>query len=99
MIVLNIENPELENKLMKFIENENKKLEDIMVEAIKQFIGSNEKIMKHTKLKYPKKDILKHIHILKTDYDERDLEEVKPYSHVENSAKFVRKLRHKRSYK
>ncbi len=94
MITLKIENPEIEIKLMDFVKNQNQKLEDVTIEAIKQFISSFE----DDKLIYQKKDVKQHIHTLKVEYDDKNLENVKPYSHVSDSAKYIKDLRSKRSY-
>ncbi len=94
MITLKIENPEIESKLKEFVKNQKQGLEDIAVEAIRQFISS----FQEDELIYQKKDVTKHMHPIKTEYDEENLDDVKPYSHVNDSAKYIKELRTKRSY-
>ncbi len=94
MITLKIENPEIESKLKEFVKNQKQELEDVAVEAIRQFIGS----FQEDELIYQKKDVTKHMHSIKTEYDEENLDDVKPYGHVNDSAKYIKELRSKRSY-
>lgn len=45
-------------------------------------------------LVYTKKDPLKHLHKIEYAYDDGD---VKPYSHIEDSAKYIHELRRVRA--
>jgi len=93
-LIINIDNKEFEDSLQEFAKKHKKALEQVAIDAIKQFIGISDK-----KIKYTKKDVTKHMHIIEDQISEEvDLDNVKPYSHIEDSAKYIKELRRKRSY-
>ena len=89
MLTLSIENPELENKFLEVAKNQKKAVEDVVLDAMKYFIN----MQKEDKLVYTKKDPLKHLHKIEREYDEEDLSDVKPFDHIEDSAKYIHDLR------
>ena len=93
-IILNIENKELEDTLRKYAEQHKKKIEQVAIDAIKQFA----EFINHNKLEYQKRDVTKHIHVIKKEYDDENMDDIIPYSHVEDSAEYIRELRRKRKY-
>ncbi len=93
-LILNIDNKEFEDSLKKFAKKHKKALEQVAIDAIKQFIGVSDKNIKYTKI-----DVTKHMHIIEYQTSEDDdLDDVRPYSHVEDSVKYIRDARSKRSY-
>jgi len=89
-ITLKIENSDMEEQLKAFLQEQ----KEVTVEALKNFFDS---FGKKNKLIYKKKDPRKHMHkIVYIDNDNEDLSDVKPYAHVEDSAKYVHNLRRQR---
>ena len=94
MLTLKIDNSELENKFVEFAKSQQKAVEEVAVDAMKYFMSMKKE---DTKFVYTKKDPLKHMHKITYDYDENeDLSDVKPYSHVEDSALYIHELRRKK---
>ena len=93
MLTFKIENPELENKFIEVAKSQKKAVEDVVLDAMKYFIN----MQKEDKLIYTKKDPLKHLHKVKVEFDDEDLSDVKPYSHIEDSAQYIHDLRRKRN--
>jgi len=90
-ITLKIDNPDIEEQLKAFVQEQ----KEITVEALKSFFDS---LGTKKKLKYKKKDPRKHMHkIVYMDDDNEDLSDVKPYAHVEDSAKYIHDLRRQRN--
>ncbi len=77
-----------------FVKSQKKTVEDVALDAIKKFMDSN--LKKENKLVYTKKDPLKHIHRIVREYDEYEednLKNVTPYSHIEDSGLYIHNLR------
>lgn len=81
----------MEEQLKAFVQEQ----KEITVEALKSFFDS---FGTKKKFNYTKKDPRKHMHkIVYVDEDNEDLSDVKPYSHIEDSAKYVHDLRRQRN--
>ena len=93
MLTFKIENQELENKFIEFAKNQKRTVEDVAMDAMKYFMN----MQKDDKLVYTKKDPLKYLHKIKREYDDEDLSDVRPYSHIEDSAQYIHDLRRKRN--
>ncbi len=93
MLTLSIENPELENKFLEVAKSQKKAVEDVVLDAMKYFIN----MQKEDKLVYTKKDPLKHLRRIEVDSDDEDLSDVKPFDHIEDSAKYIHDLRRRRN--
>ncbi|SFV66555.1 hypothetical protein MNB_SV-12-1709 [hydrothermal vent metagenome] len=90
-ITLKIENSDIEEQLKAFI----KEQKEITIEALTKFLNS---FQQKKRLHYKKKDPRKHIHtITYIDEDDEDLSDVKPYAHIEDSAKYIHDLRRQRN--
>ena len=89
-ITLKIENSDMEEQLKQFIQEQ----KEVTVEALKSFFDS---FGKKEKLKYKKKDIYKHLSVITSDDDEPRDENIKLYSHVEDSGKYIHDLRRVRN--
>ena len=87
---IKIDNPDLEQEVKDFVKYQKKDLEEITIEALKNFID----LFHHKKkFKFNKKDPTKHSMTLEYKDDNEDLSDVKPYSHIEDSAKYIHNLR------
>ena len=93
MLTFKIENSELENKFLEVAKSQKKAVEDVVLDAMKYFIN----MQKEDKLVYTKKDPLKHLHKIEREYDDEDLSDVKPFDHIEDSAKYIHDLRRRRN--
>jgi len=93
MLAIKIDNPEIEKKFFEYAKLKKKKIEDVVVEAMKQFL---DKQTEEDEIVYSKKDPIRHIHKINYEDDGEDLSDVKPYSHIEDSAKYIHDLRRKR---
>ncbi len=93
MLTFKIENEELENKFLEFAKQQKRAVEDVAIDAMKYFMS----MQKEDKLVYTKKDPLKYLHKIEREYDDEDLSDVKPYSHIEDSAQYIHDLRRKRN--
>jgi len=88
-ITVKIDNPDLEQRLIEFVKQQKQDLEEVTIEALKNFID-----LFHQKKKFDfkKKDPRKHSRTIKY-IDDEDLSDIKPYSHIKDSAKYVHDLR------
>lgn len=94
-ITLKIDNPDFEKQLMEFVKQQKQNIEEITIEALELFIDA---FHKKEKLHYKKRDPKKYIRKIEyIDEDNEDLSDVKPYSHVEDSAKYIHDLRRQRN--
>jgi len=85
-IRLTIDNPDLERELY---------IEEVTVEALKDFVDF---FYKPKPLSYQKRDPKQYSHKIEYhDELDEDLSDVKPYSHIEDSAKYVHDLRRERN--
>ena len=90
-ITLKIDNPDTEEKLKAFLQGQ----KEVTIDTLKHFFDSTGT---QKKLKYKRKDPLKHTHaITYIDEDNEDLSDVKPYAHIEDSGKYIHDLRRKRN--
>ena len=89
-VLLNIENRELETKLLEEANKKGKKLASVIMDILeKKFLPKKE-----CQLKYKKLDPLKHISKIDYEVDENeDLTGVFPFEHFENSAVYIHELR------
>ena len=86
---------QLEKQLFDFLKQQKQDLEEITIETLNTFIDS---FQKKEKFKFKKKDPRKHSHKIEyIDDDNEDLSDVKPYAHVEESAKYIHDLRRQRN--
>ena len=89
-VLINIENKELEIKLLEEANKKGKKLASIIIDILeKKFLPKKER-----QLKYKKLDPLKHISRIEYEVDEYDdLTDVFPFEDVDNSAIYIHELR------
>jgi hypothetical protein len=92
-LVLNIENKELTDTLQAFSLKQKKTMEEIAIEAIKNFIETSKKKDKPI---YAKKDVTKNMQIIKRDFDE-NLCDDKALTHITASADYIHNLRRQNS--
>ncbi len=91
MLAIKIDNPEIESKFKQYAIEHKKAIEDVVSDAMKLFLDMNKK---EDKIVFVKKDPMKHISSISYDYDDsEDLSDVKPFSHIEDSAKYIHDLR------
>jgi len=88
-ITVKIDNPDLEQKLIEFVKQQKQDLEEVTIEALKNFID-----LFHQKKKFDfkKKDPREHSRIIKRDFDDKDVDEV-ALLHIKDSAKYIHDLR------
>ncbi len=93
MLAIKIDNPEIENEFKEYAKRQKKAIEDVISEAMKLFLDIHKK---NSGLIYNKQDPMQHI--VKTDYkdDGEFLDDVKPYAHVKDTAKYIHDLRRER---
>ena len=90
-ITLKIDNPDIEEQLKQFI----KEQKEITLDVLSHFIDS---FHKKEQFVFKKKDPKKHAKkIVYLDADNEDLSDVKPYSHIEDSGKYIHDLRRQRN--
>jgi hypothetical protein len=89
-VLLNIENKELETKLLEEANKRGRKLASIIIDILeKKFLPKKER-----KLNFKKLDPLKHISKIEYEVDENDdLTGVFPFEDVDNSAVYISELR------
>ncbi len=91
MIAVKIDNPEIESRFKQYAIEHQKAIEDVVNDAMKLFLDINKK---EDEIVFAKKDPMKHISSISYDYDDsEDLSDVKPFSHIEDSAKYIHDLR------
>ena len=88
-ITVKIDNPDLEQKLIEFVKQQKQDLEEVTIEALKNFID-----LFHQKKKFDfkKKDPREHSRIIKRDFDDKDVDKV-ALLHIKDSAKYIHDLR------
>ena len=90
-ITLKVDNIDIEKQLKTFIQEH----KEITVEALKSFLNS---LHKTDKLIYNKKDPRKYSRKIEFLEDENeDLNDVKPYAHIEDSGKYIHDLRRQKN--
>jgi len=95
MLAVKIDNPEMENKFKQYAIEHKRAIEDVMNDAMKLFLDMNKK---EDQIFFVKKDPMKHIGSISYD-DSEDLSDVKPFSHIEDSAKYIHDLRRAKKVK
>ena len=91
MLAIKIDNTDIENRFKEYAKQHKKAIEDVVSDAMKLFLDINKK---DDKLVYTKRDPMKYIHKIEYEYDDdEDLSDVIPYSHIEDSAKYIHDLR------
>jgi len=90
MLTFEIEDKEFETKLLEYVKTTKQTIEEAALDAINKAINSSKK-----KLAYQVKDPLKHLHTINYADDDlsADLSDVKPYSHIKDSALYIHNLR------
>lgn len=85
VITLKIENPEIEQVLFKFANSQKKQMEEVAIEAIREFITS-------FNISYTKKNVSEHKHVIHKEYDDSLTDDV-ALEHIQNSAEYIHNLR------
>lgn len=91
MLAITINDADVENKFFQYAKSQKKAVEEIAIEAINYFMATHQ----DKTIIYTKKDPAKYLHSIKTDVNNEDLSDVKPYLHVENSGEYIHNLRRK----
>lgn len=90
-----IDNIEIEKRFREYAEKNKKDMKVVIVDALKMFLDMHKK---DDELIYKKKDPLKHLRTIEYEHDDgEDLSDVKPYSHIKDSAKYVHNLRREKN--
>ncbi len=87
-LILNLDNKELEDNLKDFAKKHKKALNQVVIDAIKQFISTSD----DKNIKYTKKDVTKHMRIIKKEFDENACDE-NALEHITDSANYIHSLR------
>ncbi len=94
MLAIKIDNPEMENKFKEYAKQQKRAIEDVVSEAMKLFLDTHKQ---DNKIVYIKKDPMQYIQKVEYEDDGEDLNDVKPYSHIEDSAQYMHNLRRERA--
>ncbi len=94
MLAIKIDNPEIENRFKEYAKQQKKAIEDVVSEAMKLFLETHKK---DNEIVYTKKDPSQYIQEIEFEDDGEDLSDIKPYSHVEDSAQYIHNLRRERT--
>jgi predicted site-specific integrase-resolvase len=94
MLAIKIDNSDIENKVKEYAAQHKKAVEDVVSEAMKFFLDMHKK---DDKLLFIKKDPMQHLHKIEYEDDGEDLSDVKPFSHIEDSASYIHNLRRERN--
>lgn len=93
-VLISIENKELERKLLEEANKKGRKLANIILEVLeKNFVPGKPPA---AKLRYKRLNPLKHMSKIEYESDEMDdidLNEVKPFEKIKDSAAYVREMR------
>jgi len=92
MLAIQINNPKLENQFLEYAKQHKKSIEELVSEAIDFFVKNK----KDNKIKYPKKNPMGNLHKVKYEVFNDDLDNVKLFQNIEDSAEFIHKLRRDR---
>jgi len=90
MLAIKIDNPDIENRFKEYAKQQKKAIEDVVSDAMKLFLDIH---AQEDKLIFIKKDPKKHMREIRYEDDGEDLSDVKLFSHVEDSALYIHKLR------
>lgn len=88
-ITLKIDNPDMEKQLKQFVQEQ----KEVTLEALSNFAKA---FQGNDSISFQKKDPKKHSHAIPYTDDGEDLTDVKPYAHIEDSARYVHDLRRQR---
>jgi hypothetical protein len=91
MLILEIEDESLEKRVKEFLKEQKKDLKVFTKEAIERFLDKFS-----TSKQVKKLDPLQHSKKISFRLDD-DLDDIKPYSHIEDSAKYIKELRTKKN--
>lgn len=91
MLALQIDNPEIENIFVEQFKSNKNEFIDFIAKNLEQF-----KTKKN--LQYTKKNPVEHIQTISYTDDNENLNDVKPYSHIKNSAQYIHDLRRKEKH-
>jgi hypothetical protein len=91
MLVLEIEDETLEKRVKEFIKEQKKDIKTFTKEAVEKFL---DKFSSQNQVK--KLDPSKYKREIKFDIDD-EIEDVVPYSHIDDSAKYIKELRSKKN--
>ena len=94
MLAIKIDNPDIENRFKQYAKQQSKALEDVISDAMKLFLDIHKK---NDELVYTKKNPMKYIRKIEYVDDGEDLSDVKPYRHIEDSARYIHDLRRDRT--
>ena len=88
-ITVKIDNPDVEKQLQQLLHEQ----KEITFEMLSSFFTA---FQRDEPMSFPKKDPRKHTQVIPfSDDDGEDLSNVKPYAHIEDSARYVHDLRRK----
>jgi hypothetical protein len=92
-ITINIDNPDLEQRLIEIVKQQKQDLEEVTIEALNNFIDMfNQK----KKFDFKKKDPTKCSRIINRKYNESDVQDV-ALLHIKDSAKYIHNLRREKN--
>ena len=93
MLAIKINNPVIESQFREYASQHKKAIEDVVSSAMQLFLDTHKK---DTEIVYAKKDPMKHIHTIEYKDDGENLDDVNPYSHIEDSALYIHNIRRER---
>ena len=94
MLAIKIDNPNIENRFREYALQHKKTIEDVVNDAMQLFLEMHKK---DDEILYKKKDPMKHLHQIEYKDDGENLDDVQPYSQVEDSALYIHNLRRERT--
>ena len=89
MLTITLDDFEIEKKFLEYSKEKKESIEDIVVKALDQFFNNE------SKMEYEKKDPKRHMKKISYEIDE-DVDDVVPYSHIKESARYIHDLRRKK---
>jgi len=90
MLALNINDINIEKEFLEYAKRDKKNIEELLIDVIKSFLATN----KHKdKLIYKKRDVKHYIHKINRDIDNKNLDNIEVYTHIEDSAAYIHDLR------
>ena len=89
MLALQIDNAEIESVFVDKFKSNKKEFIDFIAKNLEQFKSKKN-------LQYTKKNPMEHIQTISYIDDSENLNDVKPYSHIENSAQYIHDIRRKK---
>jgi len=89
MLAINIDNSEIENRFREYASQHKKAVEYLVSDALKMFLDLHKK---EDGIVYVKKNLMKCLHKIKSNYDEEFCDEV-GLTQIEYSANYIHDLR------